>query len=183
MVSTIPAQKTIESADFATSYAANADLTVILDYVRKKNPELSNKLPKLTQQYRKYMFLIGSGLFHNMSVPSDAVDQIWHAHILHTVLYADFCQNVAGRFIHHNPFGDNVSELDRHNAKLSLRSASKSVFGKNVFKVKGSVDCGYCGGCSSCAGDCGGAACGQGAIEMKAQVSLLDIDCASCQPD
>jgi hypothetical protein len=40
----------------------------------------------------------GSGL-----APSRAVDHGWHAFILHTRDYADFCQRTAGRFIHHHP--------------------------------------------------------------------------------
>jgi hypothetical protein len=35
--------------------------------------------------------------------PSDQVDKGWHAFILHTADYAEFCQRVAGRFIHHRP--------------------------------------------------------------------------------
>jgi hypothetical protein len=40
----------------------------------------------------------GAGL-----APSDEVDKGWHAFILHTADYAEFCQRVAGRFIHHLP--------------------------------------------------------------------------------
>jgi hypothetical protein len=35
--------------------------------------------------------------------PSEQVDAGWHAFILHTAEYADFCTRVAGRFIHHRP--------------------------------------------------------------------------------
>jgi hypothetical protein len=35
--------------------------------------------------------------------PSAGVDKGWHAFILHTADYAEFCQRVAGRFIHHLP--------------------------------------------------------------------------------
>ena len=37
--------------------------------------------------------------------PSAEVDKGWHAFILHTDDYAEFCQRVAGRFIHHLPAG------------------------------------------------------------------------------
>jgi hypothetical protein len=44
--------------------------------------------------------------------PSAEVDKGWHAFILHTADYAEFCQRVAGRFIHHRPteLGDENSE-------------------------------------------------------------------------
>ncbi|TWP52194.1 hypothetical protein FKR81_11500 [Lentzea tibetensis] len=35
--------------------------------------------------------------------PSWLVDIGWHAFLLHTREYAEFCQRVAGRFIHHVP--------------------------------------------------------------------------------
>lgn len=35
--------------------------------------------------------------------PSNATDPGWHAFILHTRAYAEFCHRVAGRFIHHLP--------------------------------------------------------------------------------
>lgn len=40
----------------------------------------------------------GAGL-----APSPEVDKGWHAFILHTADYAEFCHRVAGRFIHHLP--------------------------------------------------------------------------------
>ncbi|PNG97873.1 hypothetical protein SMF913_13898 [Streptomyces malaysiensis] len=36
-------------------------------------------------------------------VPSDDVDMGLHAFILHTKAYAQFCDQHAGRFLHHNP--------------------------------------------------------------------------------
>ncbi|MFI7230785.1 glycine-rich domain-containing protein [Nonomuraea angiospora] len=35
--------------------------------------------------------------------PSPEVDLGWHAFILDTHAYSDFCQRIAGRFLHHNP--------------------------------------------------------------------------------
>ncbi|HCA87089.1 MAG TPA: hypothetical protein DEQ61_17390 [Streptomyces sp.] len=34
--------------------------------------------------------------------PSRAVDPGWHTFVLHTREYAEWCQNTAGRFMHHN---------------------------------------------------------------------------------
>ncbi len=154
----VTVSKTSTQVTYASSYAAKIDLAVILDYVTKKHPEIVSRLPQLAVEYRKYMFLLGTNLFHNISVPSNDVDLIWHAHILHTVLYADFCNNLAGHFIHHNPFGDNLTTEEKTNSQNSLTEASLTIFGENVFASEASSgDCGYCGGCSNCAGDCGAA--------------------------
>lgn len=43
------------------------------------------------------------------------IDEMWHAFILYTQIYADFCEKYFGRFIHHPPpinkFTRNVKEL------------------------------------------------------------------------
>ncbi len=39
----------------------------------------------------------------NMHAVSDRVDPYWHAHILHTQDYVDFCDTVVGCYMHHNP--------------------------------------------------------------------------------
>ncbi|MGH3793649.1 MAG: glycine-rich domain-containing protein [Pseudonocardiaceae bacterium] len=41
--------------------------------------------------------------------PSKSVDIGWHVFVLHTRDYADFCERVAGRFIHHIPTDDETS--------------------------------------------------------------------------
>jgi hypothetical protein len=38
--------------------------------------------------------------------PSELVDIGWHTFILYTREYAEFCERIAGRFIHHNPYDD-----------------------------------------------------------------------------
>lgn len=39
----------------------------------------------------------------NMHAVSDAVDPFWHAHILHTEAYMDFCDRAVGAYLHHDP--------------------------------------------------------------------------------
>ncbi|GGN59888.1 hypothetical protein GCM10011579_024460 [Streptomyces albiflavescens] len=49
-------------------------------------------------------FIAASGQQPGQSlVPSELVDHGWHAFLLHTVDYAEFCQRVVGRFVHHVP--------------------------------------------------------------------------------
>jgi hypothetical protein len=40
--------------------------------------------------------------------PSPIVDEAWHQFILFTREYAEYCNSVAGRFIHHEPHIDGV---------------------------------------------------------------------------
>ncbi|QLH43881.1 MAG: hypothetical protein HWD59_15100 [Coxiellaceae bacterium] len=35
--------------------------------------------------------------------PSRDIDEIWHAHILHTQDYTEFCEKLFGFYLHHCP--------------------------------------------------------------------------------
>ncbi|KUN81113.1 hypothetical protein AQJ66_24420 [Streptomyces bungoensis] len=49
-------------------------------------------------------FIAASGRQPGQSLaPSELVDYGWHAFILHTAEYSEFCQRVIGRFVHHLP--------------------------------------------------------------------------------
>jgi hypothetical protein len=48
--------------------------------------------------------------------PAWAVDIGWHTFILHTREYTEFCERVAGRFIHHAPTDDADEEVGKYGA-------------------------------------------------------------------
>lgn len=43
--------------------------------------------------------------------PSPMVDIGWHIFIIHTKAYAAFCEQIAGRFIHHTPYNDHEVDI------------------------------------------------------------------------
>jgi len=47
----------------------------------------------------------------NMHAVSDAIDPFWHAHILHTEEYFEFCSRIFGHYLHHHPL-DHESDRD-----------------------------------------------------------------------
>jgi hypothetical protein len=55
--------------------------------------------------------------------PSRIVDEGWHALILHTAMYADLCEQLGGRFVHHYPGYDPTNYdppiLDRTREKIA----------------------------------------------------------------
>lgn len=51
-------------------------------------------------EYQRFMAL--NTVYTGLGMTSEAVDQVWHSHILHTELYDKFCE-VIGRKIHHMP--------------------------------------------------------------------------------
>jgi hypothetical protein len=61
-----------------------------------------DEFDKLLPEYWKFMGLIAQG-FTGLGMFSNAVDTIWHAHILNTPRYEKFCMAIFGRMIHHVP--------------------------------------------------------------------------------
>jgi hypothetical protein len=54
---------------------------------------------------------------NNSHAISDTLDPFWHAHILFSQRYTDFCQDVAGAFMHHFPLDhDNNAQVENVDA-------------------------------------------------------------------
>ncbi len=49
-----------------------------------------------------------------VSMPSQAVDELWHEFILYTRHYQQFCDAAFGRFLHHTPAGAITRNYDRN---------------------------------------------------------------------
>lgn len=56
-------------------------------------------------EYQKFMGLIALG-YRGIGMWSQKVDLIWHAHILNTQRYENFCQTIIGGMVHHVPCCD-----------------------------------------------------------------------------
>ena len=52
--------------------------------------------------------------------PSQTVDAGWHAFIIHTADYAEFCGRVAGRFIHHRPADPGAAPSEQHTVGVTI---------------------------------------------------------------
>ena len=51
--------------------------------------------------------------------PSEMVDKAWHAHILNTPMYFNFCQSMFGYYLHHIPYWAAASEDQQIRAIVS----------------------------------------------------------------
>ncbi len=62
------------------------------------------------------MFLCLIYLYPNRKlVPNQEIDRVWHYHILDTMKYAQDCEMLFGRFIHHFPYFGKRGQVDRQN--------------------------------------------------------------------
>lgn len=63
-------------------------------------------------EYKKFIYLIC--VADTPLTPSEAVDQVWHLHLVYTRSYwKDFCDGVLGRAIHHDPTKGGESQTRR----------------------------------------------------------------------
>lgn len=82
--------------------------------------------------------------------PSKAVDAGWHTFILHTLDYAEFCERVAGRFIHHVP----TPNAETKEASASVRAACSSRAPRGIPNRRRPVARHGQDHCSQCHADC-----------------------------
>lgn len=59
---------------------------------------------------------------HPLLRPSTMVDLAWHAFLLDTPAYAEFCDQVVGRFVHHVPDDDFQPDPDGDGLNVVLRA-------------------------------------------------------------
>lgn len=119
------------------------------------NRELVDTIEK---QYRQFLHLISTTDY--VIVPTRLIDKFWHIHILDTHKYAEDCENLFGRFIHHFPYFGMRGEEDKknlHQTSKETLSRVDEMFGKGAWDAPGnnleaSVICTSCG-TSDCAPD------------------------------
>jgi hypothetical protein len=70
-------------------------------FVATHNGQTSERAERIADQAVAFLATVATATVP--MVPSDDVDMGLHAFILHTKAYGEFCDQHAGRFLHHNP--------------------------------------------------------------------------------
>lgn len=92
----------------------------------------------VVEQYRNFLFLNKKYGDTFELPPSREIDEAWHAHILHTERYHEFCERVFGRYLHHRPA--TVGNIDTKNnladAFEKTQALYKKEFGDYIYAVR-----------------------------------------------
>jgi len=76
--------------------------------------------------YHYSMFLCLINLYPKRKlVPTQEIDRVWHHHILDTMKYAEDCEMLFGRFIHHFPYFGKRGEVDKNNLYIAFSETQK----------------------------------------------------------
>lgn len=90
-------------------------------------------------EYRKFLFLAACGYRHELAMCSEAVDEVWHTHILFTEAYVRDCNQILGRYLHHKPqLGENWGDKERVAGFCELY---QQVFGELPTVWRASANC------------------------------------------
>ncbi|HEU5067104.1 MAG TPA: hypothetical protein VFT61_02830 [Sphingomicrobium sp.] len=68
----------------------------------EKYPELAADLATYTAEFRRFMDLLKSAV-SPVAMISPRIDHLWHELITCTIIYREYCENCAGRFLDHMP--------------------------------------------------------------------------------
>lgn len=90
----------------AKAYWEALDLTYICELMCSPFyplPRWQMEQAKLCEKfYKRFLWLLICYPEEEL-VPSKAIDEFWHHHILHTARYHHDCMQLAGRYLHHHP--------------------------------------------------------------------------------
>lgn len=86
-------------------WVADFDFTSVKYAYITEFPEKSPNVRLVARELKRFLTLslLVESPKYNAFCPSEVVDEMWHTFILHTKMYRDFCDNVAGGYIDHNP--------------------------------------------------------------------------------
>jgi hypothetical protein len=120
--------------------------------IRAEHPELAPDMPaRILDQ--ALAFLGACAVTTTPIGPSELVDIGWHTFILYTREYAAFCEQIAGRFIHHVP--DDATETTQSPERGGLKATVTAIRATGyridpaLWSIDSVADCSQCyNGCS-----------------------------------
>ncbi|MGV1905722.1 glycine-rich domain-containing protein [Agrobacterium cavarae] len=125
--------------------------------------------PDIAQAHRRellrFLALCATATNHGKSYGmTGAVDELWHTFVIFTREYADFCEAVAGRFLHHVPEVEGSMSPSTVSLYLSFLEDYEAVFEEPAPaaywpRPDGDPESNQCRGCSACSGCGGGGSC------------------------
>lgn len=134
------------------------DLCKVMERVKKDNSDKNIS----DVGYRQFLYLISESDRLQLKlklIPTKIIDEVWHAHILHTQKYAEDCRQALGYFVHHSPDSKEDTNKNNENAFTETMNLANKIFGKASHYNFFSKSKARCRG--GCATDCGRGSCGR----------------------
>ena len=126
------------SVDHAQDFLANYDFSYVQYRLIKIEHWSEVSATKIMRQYKNFLYLQKKYGDQQHIIPSLEIDEVWHAHILYTKDYAEFCQQFFGRFLHHVPQKPGVAADSKSKVEQDFAATQelyKQEFGDYIYQV------------------------------------------------
>lgn len=114
----------------------NLDLSAVTERLIKVDGWTPSQAEEGCRQYRRYLYLRKK--FPQFDLPpSEDIDGVWHAHILHTKDYFAFCNELFGSYLHHHPHEVFAGRSKSNMQRLfdQTQELHKQEFGDYIYKI------------------------------------------------
>lgn len=98
----------------------NLDLAIVGVTLKKRTGWSDERVAAAEVEYRKFLYMILMNPDEEFAPWSAELDLFWHEHILHTMKYAEDCDNIFGKIIHHSPWPKEGEDEKRIQANTML---------------------------------------------------------------
>ena len=92
------------------------------------------------EQYRNFLFLKKKYGDNHSLPPSIDIEEVWHAHILHTKAYCEFSNKVFGHYFHHHPTLSGDLAADQRQFQKLFEETTQNLyfkeFGDYIYAVR-----------------------------------------------
>jgi hypothetical protein len=103
------------------------DLWFVVERLTNNGNVAPHRIAQAVLEFKRYIALVTLG-YDDLGMHSQEIDEVWHAFILFTREYIEFCQRVNGHIIHHNPKTSRNGESQSPSAS-TFREAYTANFG------------------------------------------------------
>lgn len=127
--------------------------------------------------YKGYLllYIVLPGVMH---VPTKAIDEMWHVHILDTKKYMKDCLHVFGAYLHHYPYLGQEEENNAQDQFLQTQKNYREVLGFDILGRQYLTDCG-----GGCAGGCSSSSCSSPTPDPDPSPGPVPAACGGTAPD
>lgn len=116
------------------------DLSPVIARLTRIDKWLEKHTFEACKQYRNYLYLkLKYGHLYELP-PSLDIDEVWHAHILHTEDYYEFSKKVFGGFLHHHPHHGKGNTITQAQLEQMFEDETQrlyhSEFGEYIYQIR-----------------------------------------------
>ncbi|GKW25098.1 hypothetical protein PEC311524_26920 [Pectobacterium carotovorum subsp. carotovorum] len=132
------------SLEDAVNYIDSIDFSALKNKLSRNDPLISRvwsdkELIMAEQYYKNFLYLNKKyNKEVKVIVPSIAIDEFWHHHILDTRKYIYDCDNIFGYYFHHYPYFGMRGDDDYKNLKIAFELTQEiyeSEFGEKIVDI------------------------------------------------